>query len=179
MVLSACNPCSCEGANEIGYPVIIKPSGGGGGIGMAIVPDEGETLAALESTRSIATATLAPCDVYLESYLSDPRHIEFQIMGDSKGNVIRLGERDQGGFRERRKGIPGAGRRLFSGIVSNKCKAIQRRWGRNGYRGNGRFGRKRRTTGNLNVKFARKRGIGQRWCGRKVVGDAVAKAKQD
>ena len=81
-------------AREIGYPVIIKPSGGGGGIGMTIVANEGELAKALESTQAIATTTFGLCDVYIEKYLSNPRHIEFQILGDSKGNGIHLGERE-------------------------------------------------------------------------------------
>jgi pyruvate carboxylase subunit A len=81
-------------ANEIGYPVIIKPSGGGGGIGMTIVANEGELAAALKSTQAIATTTFGLCDVYIEKYLSNPRHIEFQLLGDSKGNAIHLGERE-------------------------------------------------------------------------------------
>ena len=81
-------------AHEIGYPVIIKPSGGGGGIGMTIVANEGELAKALESTQAIATTTFGLCDVYIEKYLSNPRHIEFQILGDSKGNAIHLGERE-------------------------------------------------------------------------------------
>jgi pyruvate carboxylase subunit A len=81
-------------ADEIGYPVIIKPSGGGGGIGMTIVMNEGELPKALESTQAIATTTFGLADVYIEKYLSNPRHIEFQILGDSKGNVIHLGERE-------------------------------------------------------------------------------------
>jgi pyruvate carboxylase subunit A len=81
-------------ADEIGYPVIIKPSGGGGGIGMTIV-EKGEDLAdALKSTQAIATTTFGICDVYIEKYLPDPRHIEFQILADSKGKVIHLGERE-------------------------------------------------------------------------------------
>ncbi len=83
-----------EIANEIGYPVIIKPSGGGGGIGMTIVANEGELAKALESTQAIATTTFGLSDVYIEKYLSDPRHIEFQILGDSKGNAVHLGERE-------------------------------------------------------------------------------------
>jgi pyruvate carboxylase subunit A len=83
-----------EIANEIGYPVIIKPSGGGGGIGMTIVANEGELAKALESTQAIATTTFGLRDVYIEKYLSNPRHIEFQILGDSKGNAIHLGERE-------------------------------------------------------------------------------------
>ncbi|MBS3917472.1 MAG: acetyl-CoA carboxylase biotin carboxylase subunit [Deltaproteobacteria bacterium] len=81
-------------AKEIGYPVIIKPSGGGGGIGMTIVANEGELAKALESTQAIATTTFGLCDVYIEKYLSNPRHIEFQLLGDSKGNAIHLGERE-------------------------------------------------------------------------------------
>ena len=81
-------------ANEIGYPLIIKPSGGGGGIGMTIVMNEGELRKALESSQAIATTTFGLCDVYIEKYLFNPRHIEFQILGDSKGNVIHLGERE-------------------------------------------------------------------------------------
>ena len=81
-------------AREIGYPVIIKPSGGGGGIGMTIVVDQGELEDALKSTRAIATTTFGLPDVYMEKYLPHPRHIEFQILGDSKGNAIHLGERE-------------------------------------------------------------------------------------
>jgi pyruvate carboxylase subunit A len=83
-----------ELANAIGYPVIIKPSGGGGGIGMTIVANEGELAGALKSTQAIATTTFGLCDVYIEKYLSHPRHIEFQILGDSKGSAIHLGERE-------------------------------------------------------------------------------------
>ena len=81
-------------AKEIGYPVIIKPSGGGGGIGMTIVANEGELAHALESTQAIATTTFGLCDVYIEKYLSNPRHIEFQLLGDSHGNAVHLGERE-------------------------------------------------------------------------------------
>jgi pyruvate carboxylase subunit A len=81
-------------ASEIGYPVIIKPSGGGGGIGMTIVANEEELAKALESSQAIAKTTFGLSDVYIEKYLSNPRHIEFQILGDSKGDVIHLGERE-------------------------------------------------------------------------------------
>jgi pyruvate carboxylase subunit A len=83
-----------ETASKIGYPVIIKPSGGGGGIGMTIVPDEKGLKEALEATRTIAANTFGIGDVYIEKYLSNPRHIEFQILADSHGNVIHLGERE-------------------------------------------------------------------------------------
>jgi pyruvate carboxylase subunit A len=81
-------------AREIGYPVIIKPSGGGGGIGMTIVNNEGELQKAIETSQTIAKATFGLADVYVEKYISHPRHIEIQVLGDSQGNVIHLGERE-------------------------------------------------------------------------------------
>ena len=81
-------------AGATGYPVIIKPSGGGGGIGMTIVADEKELLKALESAQAIAQANFGLANVYIEKYLSRPRHIEFQILGDAYGNLIHLGERE-------------------------------------------------------------------------------------
>jgi pyruvate carboxylase subunit A len=78
-------------AKEIGYPVIIKPSGGGGGIGMTIVANEGELAKALESTQAIATTTFSLCDVYIEKCYQSPP-IEFQLLGDSK-ECRSLGER--------------------------------------------------------------------------------------
>jgi pyruvate carboxylase subunit A len=83
-----------EIAGKIGYPVICKPAGGGGGIGMVIVNSEGELQAALESSQAIATTTFGLPDVYIEKYLPNPRHIEFQIMADTHGNIIHLGERE-------------------------------------------------------------------------------------
>jgi pyruvate carboxylase subunit A len=99
-VVPGMNECAAETAvvkdvaHKIGYPVIIKPSGGGGGIGMTIVNDEADLPEALQSSRAIALNTFGLCDVYIEKYLPDPRHIEFQILADSKGNVIHLGERE-------------------------------------------------------------------------------------
>jgi pyruvate carboxylase subunit A len=81
-------------ANEIGYPIILKPSGGGGGIGMTVVVSEDALPKALEQARSIAGASFGLTDVYIEKYLPNPRHIEFQILADSAGNVIHLGERE-------------------------------------------------------------------------------------
>ncbi len=81
-------------AAEIWYPVILKPSGGGGGIGMAIVPDEAALPNALEHAQAIAGTTFGIRDVYVEKYLLNPRHIEFQILADSHGNAIHLGERE-------------------------------------------------------------------------------------
>jgi pyruvate carboxylase subunit A len=79
---------------DIGYPVIIKPAGGGGGIGMTVVQDQSRLVKALESTQAIATNTFGVSDVYIEKYLTDPRHIEFQILADAHGNAIHLGERE-------------------------------------------------------------------------------------
>jgi pyruvate carboxylase subunit A len=81
-------------AREIGFPVIIKPSGGGGGIGMAIAAEEAGLPGALESAQAVAKNAFGIGDVYLERYLADPRHIEFQILADSQGNVVHLGERE-------------------------------------------------------------------------------------
>jgi pyruvate carboxylase subunit A len=81
-------------ANEIGYPVIIKPSGGGGGIGMTIVANQRELASALKSTQAVARTTFGLGEVYIEKYLPHPRHIEFQILGDSKRNAVHLGERE-------------------------------------------------------------------------------------
>jgi pyruvate carboxylase subunit A len=81
-------------AGKIGYPVICKPASGGGGIGMMIVASEGQLREALESSQAIATTTFGLPDVYIEKYVSHPRHIEFQILADSHGNTIHLGERE-------------------------------------------------------------------------------------
>jgi pyruvate carboxylase subunit A len=81
-------------ANEVGYPVIIKPSGGGGGIGMTIVADESELENALQSTQAISVTTFGLGEVFIEKYLANPRHIEFQILADCHGNVVHLGERE-------------------------------------------------------------------------------------
>ncbi len=83
-----------EIADEIGYPVIIKPAGGGGGIGMSVVYRQDELKEALESSQTIASKTFGIADVYIEKYVDNPRHIEIQILGDTFGNVVHLGERE-------------------------------------------------------------------------------------
>lgn len=81
-------------AQEIGYPIIIKASGGGGGRGMRVVHTESHLLNAIAMTRTEARAAFNNDIVYMEKYLQTPRHIEFQVIGDGQGNAIHLGERD-------------------------------------------------------------------------------------
>jgi pyruvate carboxylase subunit A len=81
-------------AERIGYPVILKPAGGGGGIGMTIIEDGKDLAKALQSAQKIAGTTFGLSEVYMEKYLPNPRHVEFQILGDSGGNVVHLGERE-------------------------------------------------------------------------------------
>jgi len=81
-------------ARKVGYPVIIKASGGGGGRGMRVVHTEAALLNAVMMTRAEAQAAFANPMVYLEKYLEQPRHIEFQVLADGQKNAIHLGERD-------------------------------------------------------------------------------------
>ena len=81
-------------AKKIGYPVIIKAASGGGGKGMRIVRNENEIGSAYESAETEAHMSFKDKTLYMEKYIEDPRHIEFQILADKYGNVIHLGERD-------------------------------------------------------------------------------------
>ena len=81
-------------ARDIGYPVIVKATGGGGGRGMRVVHSEAALLDAISLTRAEAGAAFGNDAVYLEKYLENPRHIEFQVLADTHGNVVHLGERD-------------------------------------------------------------------------------------
>jgi acetyl-CoA carboxylase biotin carboxylase subunit len=81
-------------ARGIGYPVIIKASGGGGGRGMRVVHSEGALLNSIALTQAEARAAFGNDQVYMEKFLERPRHIEFQVLADNYGNVVHLGERD-------------------------------------------------------------------------------------
>lgn len=81
-------------ANEIGYPVIVKATAGGGGKGMRVAQDEGELQKAIRQAQKEAEAAFGDGGIYLEKYLEEPRHVEIQIMADQQGNVVYLGERD-------------------------------------------------------------------------------------
>ena len=83
-----------EFAREVGYPVIIKASAGGGGKGMRVVRNEEEMLTQISTAKAEAEAAFANGEVYCEKYLVEPRHIEVQILADEWGNVVHLGERD-------------------------------------------------------------------------------------
>ncbi|MGI3168474.1 acetyl-CoA carboxylase biotin carboxylase subunit [Pseudooceanicola sp. C21-150M6] len=79
---------------EFGYPVIIKATAGGGGRGMKVARNEGEMESAFQTARSEAKAAFGNDEVYIEKYLTTPRHIEIQVFGDGKGRAVHLGERD-------------------------------------------------------------------------------------
>ncbi len=81
-------------AEDIGYPVIVKASAGGGGIGMRTVYEEDELIRAIESTQSVAKTNFGDSTVFIEKYLEKPRHIEFQVLADEEGNVIHLADRE-------------------------------------------------------------------------------------
>ena len=81
-------------AQEIGYPVLIKASAGGGGKGMRVAQNAKELSKSIQAAQNEARASFGNADVYLEKYVEEPRHIEIQILADNYGNVVHLGERD-------------------------------------------------------------------------------------
>lgn len=85
---------AADAAREIGYPVMIKASAGGGGIGMRVVEDRRELLNAFEHAQSTAQSAFGEATVFLEKYVRNPRHIEFQVLGDDYGKIIHLAERE-------------------------------------------------------------------------------------
>jgi acetyl-CoA carboxylase, biotin carboxylase subunit len=125
-------------ARDIGYPVIIKASGGGGGRGMRVVHSEATLLNAIHITQAEALAAFGNEEVYMEKFLERPRHIEFQILGDNFGNVVSLGERDCSMQRRHQKvieeapapGITVKQRRMMGDRCTAACREV-------GYRGAG------------------------------------------
>ena len=127
-------------AREIGYPLMIKAAGGGGGRGIRVVHSEGALSNAIMMTRSESQAAFANDTVYMEKFLEKPRHIEFQVLADTHGNVVHLGERDCSMQRRHQKvveeapapGITQEQRAVMGQRVVQACSDI-------GYRGAGTF----------------------------------------
>jgi acetyl-CoA carboxylase, biotin carboxylase subunit len=127
-------------ARKVGYPVIIKAAGGGGGRGMRVVHTEAALLNAVNMTRTEAQAAFANPVVYLERYLEQPRHIEIQILADAHKNVVYLGERDCSLQRRHQKvmeeapapDLPAKVRDKIGERCAEACRKI-------GYRGAGTF----------------------------------------
>ncbi len=127
-------------AQEIGYPVIIKAAGGGGGRGMRVVHSEAALLNAIAMTKVEAGNAFGNSTVYMEKYLENPRHIEFQMLADTHGNAIYLGERDCSMQRRHQKvieeapapGITEEQRARMGEVCAEACRRIN-------YRGAGTF----------------------------------------
>jgi acetyl-CoA carboxylase, biotin carboxylase subunit len=127
-------------AKKVGYPVIIKAAGGGGGRGMRVVHTEAHLINAVNMTREEAGRAFGNPEVYMEKFLEKPRHVEIQVLADTHGNAIWLGERDCSMQRRHQKVIeeapaPGIDRRLIAKIgerCADACRKI-------GYRGAGTF----------------------------------------
>ncbi len=111
-------------AAEIGYPVLIKATAGGGGRGMKVAQNEGELSAQLSAARTEAKAAFGNDTVYMEKYLQKPRHIEIQILADSHGKVIHLGERDCSLQRRHQKLWEEAGSPALNGQERDEIGAI-------------------------------------------------------
>ena len=127
-------------AREIGYPVIIKAAGGGGGRGMRVVHTEAHLSNAIQMTKSEAKAAFGNGEVYMEKFLENPRHVEIQVLADGQGNAIHLGERDCSMQRRHQKvveeapapGITPEQRAEIGKVCVEACLRI-------GYRGAGTF----------------------------------------
>jgi acetyl-CoA carboxylase biotin carboxylase subunit len=120
-------------AKDIGYPVIVKATAGGGGRGMRIVRAPSELSNAVKTAQREAEAAFGVGDVYIEKYVESPRHIEFQILGDQFGNVVHMGERECSIQRRHQKLIEESPspalsekmRRKMGGVVIDAAKAVQ------------------------------------------------------
>ena len=129
-----------ELAGKIGYPLMIKATGGGGGKGMRVCYDESTLLQSVQLTRKEAEAAFGNGVLYMERFLQHPRHVEFQVLADAHGNVIHLGERDCSMQRRHQKvieeapapGIDPAQRDKIGGRCVEACRQL-------GYRGAGTF----------------------------------------
>ena len=127
-------------ARSIGYPVIIKAAGGGGGRGMRVVHTEAALVHAVHTTRTEAGAAFGNASVYMEKFLENPRHVEIQVLADAHRNAVWLGERDCSMQRRHQKIIeeapaPGIARRLIE-KVGDRCATACKKFG---YRGAGTF----------------------------------------
>ncbi|MCL2876202.1 MAG: acetyl-CoA carboxylase biotin carboxylase subunit [Betaproteobacteria bacterium] len=127
-------------ARSVGYPVIVKASGGGGGRGMRVVHTEAALLNAVSTTRAEAQAAFGNSMLYMEKFLENPRHIEIQVMADQHGHAVYLGERDCSMQRRHQKVIeeapaPGIDRKQITSIGERCAKACRKI----GYRGAGTF----------------------------------------
>ncbi|NMP17161.1 acetyl-CoA carboxylase biotin carboxylase subunit [Thalassotalea sp. Y01] len=125
---------------RIGYPVIIKASGGGGGRGMRVVREEADLLESIQLTKAEARAAFNNDVVYMEKFLENPRHVEIQVMADGQGGAIHLGERDCSMQRRHQKVVeeapaPGITEEIRAAIGARCCNACVEI----GYRGAGTF----------------------------------------
>ena len=127
-------------ARKLGYPVIIKASGGGGGRGMRVVHSDAALGSSISITKGEALTAFGNDEVYMEKFLEHPRHIEFQVLADSQGNAVHLGERDCSMQRRHQKvieeapapGLSARDRARMGAVCVEACRKI-------GYRGAGTF----------------------------------------
>ena len=127
-------------ARGIGLPIIVKASGGGGGRGMQVVEKEEDLLSSIELAKSEGLSFFGNAEVYMEKFLTTPRHVEIQVLADEHGNAVHLGERDCSMQRRHQKvvdeapapGISTELRNKIGTVCANACKAIN-------YRGAGTF----------------------------------------